>query len=610
MKVEVALRQLIISALSELKLTWPAEALLERPTQSQHGDYATNLALVLYSQLDFADDTDQGQSAKKSSSANKRNYQSPWALAEAIVVEIKRQLAAAKSLPPMVTTIEVAGPGFINFTLSEHFLLEGLTDLLTKDTQLTPNTHQGKKVIVEYSSPNIAKPFTVGHLRSTIIGDAVANLLEKTGARVLRDNHLGDWGTQFGKQIYALKTWGDETEIEQAERPVEKLVELYVKFHQEADENPELEDKARAWFKKLEGGDAEARRLWQKCVDWSWQEFEQIYQRLNVRFSQEFNDGRGLGESFFEDKMQPIIKELEEKNLLKEGEEGAKLFFFPENEAGEPELPPAMILKKDGATLYHTRDLATDKYRLENYHPDLVINEVGAEQSLYFRQLFRMEELLGWYEPEQRIHIKHGLYRFKDKKMSTRRGNVIWLEEVLQEAYDRVALIAEDRLTQEQIWKVAVGALKWNDLKRKPELNVVFDWDEIIRLEGNAGPYLQYTVTRALSVLRKIELNLLEMYSRPPVPRQELEPLEKELLGQLLAFEAAVEQAAQELAPHQVSTYLFELAQIFNRFYHQHQILQAKSEVKKELRLQLTAATARVLTAGLALLGIETLEEM
>lgn len=569
------------SALAELGL--PAIAPhLERPAETSHGDYATNVALVLFGRLD---------------EEQREQFASPRQLADKIAATITE---AIKSPAALIATVSVAGPGFINFQLAEHFLLGELRRILTNSTQLLPQSYQGKKVIVEYSSPNIAKPFAIGHLRSTIIGDAIANLLEKTGAQVMRDNHVGDWGTQFGKQIYAIKTWGEEAEIEQSPRPVKELVALYVKFHQAAADDPTLEEKGRAWFQKLEAGDQEARRLWRKCIAWSWKEFGAIYERLGVSFSQEFNYGRGLGESFFEDKMPEVLEILREKKLLQPGREGAQLFFFPDDK-----YPPAMILKKDGATLYHTRDLATDKYRLDHYQPDLIINEVGAEQELYFQQLFEMERILGWYQPGQRLHVKHGLYRFQEGKMSTRKGNVIWLEDVLQEAYERVAAIAGDRLDKASLWQVAIGALKWNDLKRRAELNVVFDWDEILKVEGNSGPYLQYTYTRAQSVLDKAPAGL-----ETKITEVDLQPLERQLLSKLTKLDEVVAQAALELAPHQMCNYLFDLAQLYNSFYNQCPILRAENEIQQQLRLQLTQATATVLKTGLEILGIKTLKKM
>ena len=290
MTLALHIQQALFDAVKSLSIETPdKEAIhLEHPNDASHGDYATNLALQLFNSLE---------------GSHKKEYTSPRGLAEAIVKNIKTH----KIIDQSCSAVEVAGPGFINFTVKPETHWENLQELVENGL---PKIFSGKTV-VEYSSPNIAKPFTIGHLRSTIIGDAVANLLEAGGMTVHRDNHLGDWGTQFGKQIYAIKTWGNEAEIEQSARPVKKLVDLYVKFHQEAEKNPELDDKGRAWFKKLEDGDPEARRLWQKCIDWSWKEFNAIYEKLNVSFTE--NDGRGYGESYFEDKIDAVVKELKDK---------------------------------------------------------------------------------------------------------------------------------------------------------------------------------------------------------------------------------------------------------------------------------------------------------
>src|SRR3989344_2959146 len=526
---------------------------IEHPADMAHGDYSVNVALV-------------AGGGKK--------------LAEKIAQKLQKS-----KLSDIASEIEVAGPGFVNISIrSEAFIT--LVDKVINGEHLG-GSGAGKRVIVEYSSPNIAKPFTVGHLRSTIIGDAIANILEAVGWQVLRDNHLGDWGTQFGKQICALKKWGD---VNRTDYSVKELVDLYVKFHEEAEKDPKLDDEARVLFKKLEDGDKEARALWQKCVDWSWVEFNKIYKRLGIKFSEEFNQGRGLGESFFEDKMKPVIAELKDKKLLKTGEYGAQLVFFKKDKC-----PPAMILKKDGATLYATRDLATDKYRKEKYRPDLVINEVGQEQELYFKQLFEIETMLGWYKEGQRIHVAHGMYRFKEGKMSTRKGNVIWLEEVLDEA--------EKKATAKEI---AIGALKWNDLKGSAKRDIVFDWDEILNMEGNSGPYLQYTYARCRSVIAKSNSQIDPERSRRTTDLTNPEGL---VLRTLYRFEEVVNQAAEELAPNVVANFLYDLAQRYNNFYNVETILKAEKG-KKELRLWLTHATAEILKKGLYLLGIEVPSRM
>jgi arginyl-tRNA synthetase len=472
-----------------------------------------------------------------------------------------------------------------------------------------------KKVVVEYSSPNIAKPFTVGHLRSTIIGDAIANLLEANGWKVYRDNHLGDWGTQFGKQIYAIKTWGDEEKIEKSENPVKELVALYVKFHDEVEKSPELEDKAREWFKKLEDGNKEARRLWKKCIEWSLKEFKTIYEKLGIKFTE--NDGLGYGESFFEDKIKDVLDELNSKKLLRESE-GARLVFFDKDK-----YPPLMIMKKDGATLYATRDLATDKFRLEKYPGAKIINEVGVEQTLYFRQLFEVEKMLGWVKEGQRIHIRHGHYRFNDEKMSTRKGNTIWLEDVLEEAVKGAEQLgSEGREIAEQ---VGIGALKWNDLKRSSHLDIVFDWDEILNMQGDSGPYIQYTFARTQSVLSKMISGKKKATSKKELSfaRSDLAKLEAEevgLLRTLSKFPEVVEEAgdlpamqdgkalqAGKFAPNILCNYLFDLAQKFNLFYQKHKILESE---KEEFRIALTAAVGQVIKKGLNLLGIQAPERM
>ncbi len=548
-----------------IETTGTKDAELEFITNEAFGDYSSNIAM-------------QGKG------------KNPREVAEGIVEKLKKDMRLSK----MVDRIEVAGPGFINFWLKNDVLINNLIQI--DEGYGFSDEKKEKLAIVEYSSPNIAKPFTIGHLRSTIIGDALANLLEATGWKVLRDNHLGDWGTQFGKMIYAIKTWGDEAKIAKSENPVKELVVLYVKFHEEAEKDESLEERAREWFKKLEDGDAEARRIWQECVDWSFVEFDRIYDILGVAFSKEFEKGRGLGESFFEDKMGVVVKELEDKKLLKEGKEGAKLVFFKGDK-----YPPAMILKKDGATLYQTRDLATDKYRLEEYHPDLIINEVGSEQTLYFQQLFEMERLLGWFTEGQRVHVGHGMIRFKEGKMSTRKGNVIWMEEVVSEALERAKdLGSEDRETAK---KVAIGALKYNDLKRDPKTNIIFDWKEVLNMEGNSGPYLQYTIARTNSVIAKSKSENAPL----PLTGKNFDTEELAILRNLVKFPEAVESAAKLYSPNVLCTYLYDLAQKYNSFYNKDKIIGSE---KEEFRLALTSGVGQTLKNGLKLLGIEAPEKM
>jgi len=540
---------------------------VEHPADEGHGDYATNVAMMM-----------EGN---------------PRELAQRLAEKLKKSdvLGEVVDLP----RIEVAGPGFINFWLKEEWLVGEMKSILDqKKNYGTNKTGKGKLAIIEYSSPNIAKPFTIGHLRSTVIGDAIANLLEANGWKVFRDNHLGDWGTQFGKQICAIKHWGDIDKIAKSEYPVKELVALYVKFHEEAQKDPTLEDEARVWFKKLEDGDKEARELWQKCIDWSWVEFSKIYDLLKIKHSTEFNQGRGLGESFFEDKMGVVITELEKKKLLGIGKDGAKLVFFEGDK-----LPPMMIIKKDGASLYATRDLATDKYRLEKYKPGLVVNEVGAEQSLYFRQLYEIERMLGWYKDGQRVHVGHGMFRFKEGKMSTRKGNVIWLEEVLTEAVKRAATLGKGG-KNDVSQKVGIGALKWNDLKGDPKRDIVFDWDEVLNMQGNSGPYIQYTYARAKSILGKAK-------NKKTTLKMVLNEDENNILRALYRYPEVVVETVKNFTPQVVATYLFGLAQRFNSFYNLNKVIGGENE---GFRLELVSACSQVLKNGLLLLGIETVEKM
>jgi arginyl-tRNA synthetase len=574
----------ITTALTALSLP-ETDGGIEYPKNETHGDYASSVALTLFPKI-------------KESDTN--TYSSPLELAQQIVKQLEQHNDAS------IDTITAVAPGFINFTFSQTTLIDQFNQEFSKNDPITA-TNQGKKVIVEYSSPNIAKPFTIGHLRSTIIGQAIANIKSATGWTVLRDNHLGDWGTQFGKLIYAIKqNWIPFEHIEGSDTPVKLLVDLYVKFHEEAEKDDSLNDEARAWFKKLEDGDREARQLWQKCIDWSWKEFDRVYQRLGITFSPELNNGRGLGESFFEDKMQVVLDQLESKNLLSVGELGAKVVDFGEKH------PPLMILKKDGATLYATRDLATDYYRLQTFQPYVIINEVGNEQSLYFKQIFEIESQLGWYQPHQRVHIGHGMYRFKDGKMSTRKGNVIWLEEVIDKAVQKAMEIIEadpkhnPEEKQQLAHDIGVGALKWNDLKGEAKRDIIFDWDEILSMKGNSGPYIQYTHARTCSLLAKATTTLNTMDSNAP-----LNTLERSLITWLIRFDATVKQADQTHNPSQIATYLYELCQRFNTFYNQHTILgQNPEQPAPPHRLTLTSQTKKIIHTGLSLLGIKAPEHM
>jgi arginyl-tRNA synthetase len=565
--IKDTIKMQIGEALAELNITTPDEIELEHPDRLEHGDYASNVSMVL------------------AAAANTN----PRELAQSIVDQLK------EDLPKEVADVSVAGPGFINFTLTNSFFADSLQEILNQKESFGSSAKGADKpVVVEYSSPNIAKPFTVGHLRSTVIGDAVANILAFTGHSVIRDNHIGDWGTQFGKILYAIDTWGDLEVIENADEPVKELVDLYVKFHDEAEKDDTLNEKAREWFKRLEGGDDEALDILDKLTTWSLNEFEDIYDRLGVSF-----DTRH-GESKFAPMVDDVIADLEAQDML-EVSDGAKLVFFddPETDSENHDMPPLMIEKSDGTSVYGARDLATDKWRKEEYGEDLtIINEVGSEQSLYFQQLYETEERLGYFSKSQRHHVAHGLFRFEDRKMSTREGNVIWLEEIMDEAVERAR-----EFNPEVAEAVGIGAVKYNDLKRDPKKDIVFDWDEVLNLEGNSGPYLQYTHARAHSVLQEANVSADSLNEIDTFPDDQ-----PEVARLLYRFPEVVQRSARDYAPRYIANYLYQVGQSFNTFYGDTKII--GEDEQEDYRLALTAATAQVLENGLKLLGIEAPKEM
>lgn len=548
---------------------------LEHPEELSNGDYSCNIAMILAKQVS----------------------QNPRELAEKIVAEIlERQ-------PKEVEKVEVAGPGFINFYLSPEFFVLQNKEILKADKKFgSSKIGKGKKVVVEYSSPNIAKPFTIGHLRSTVIGDAIANILDFSGYKVIRDNHLGDWGTQFGKLIVAIKKWSSITEIQKSKSPIKDLVALYVKFHDEAEKDATLEDEARNWFTKLEQKDKEAKKIWEICVKLSMKEFEKIYKRLGVKFDTAY------GESFFDDKMKDVIEDVKKLGIAKESE-GAYLVFF-END----KYPPMMLLKKDGSSIYALRDLAADKFRKNKYGKDtIIINEVGMEQTLHFQQLAETEKLLGYIKGGDRIHVAHGFYRFPEGKMSTRKGNGIWLDEVLDEAIEKAGAFNKD--TAEV---VGVGAIKFNDLKRESSRDIIFNWDEILDLKGDSGPYLQYSYARAKSILRKAKEEKIKKVDwkkvlndkSPSQIKSQFDGASITMLEKILyRFPEVVERAGKEYSPHYIATYLIELASSFNNFYGKGKIVD-KTDTESSYKVALTEAFSIVLKNGLGLLGIQAPEKM
>ena len=501
--------------------------------------------------------------------------------------------------------------GFINFFLKPKYFLENLQQILKqKEKYGSSKIGNRQTIVIDYSGPNIAKPFGIGHLRSTIIGQAIYNIYKFLGYKAIGDNHLGDWGTQFGKLISRielkikneklLNSKGITTSKASGswqikELTIDDLEKLYVEFHKEAEQNPALNDEARAWFKKLEQGDKKAKKIWQACKTISLEEFDRIYNLLGVKIDNAF------GESFYQDKMQEVFGEMKNKGLTKQSE-GAWVVEFGN------ELPSLVLIKSDGATTYFLRDLATIQYRLKKWKPQIIAYEVGVDQSLYFKQLFKTIELLRWSNDVKFEHISHGLMRSKTGKFSTRRGDTVHLEDVLTEAIDKASQLAgegDKKLAQQ----VGIGAVKYNDLSQHHSRDIVFDWEKILNLKGNSGPYLQYAFARTQSVLEKS--------SRPQgsvslgkVDFNELQEIEKVILKKLLHFPQVVEQAAKTFSPNLICNYAFDLAQSFNLFYNEVSILKADTKEQKDFRLALTFGVGQIIKNSLTLLGIESPNKM
>lgn len=480
----------------------------------------------------------------------------------------------------------------------------------------------GQRVVIDMSSPNIAKPFGIGHLRSTVIGNALMNLYRAAGYKVENVNHLGDWGTQFGKLIAAFKRWGDQALLEQD--PIQESLNLYVKFHEEAERHPELEDEARAWFRKLERGDEEARRLWSFFVRESMNEFNLVYDRLGIAFD------HVLGESFYNGRMDAVVNRLRDLKLLEESD-GAQVVRLDDFD-----MPPCLILKKDGSTIYPTRDLTTAYYRINEMGADRILYVVGAEQSLHFQQVFKVLSLMDEEWQCDCRHIAFGLMKMDGKKMSTRRGKVVFLNDVLDEAVHKAYQTIEMKNPslpgkRETAEAIGVGAIIFGDLKNRRMLEADFKLEEALSFDGETGPYLQYTYARALSLLRKGHETLAadrlrhgpkealsdrvvgnpECSSPPHMPDSGAlgETDAWTLLKILARYEAVILESVEENEPSVMARYLLETAQQFNRFYHRQRILSDDLPATAD-RLALTAAAAKILKLGLGLLGIKTPEQI
>ena len=489
------------------------------------------------------------------------------------------------------------------FICKDVFVRNVVSEVVSRGTDYgKSDVGEGKKVIVEFSSPNIAKPFHIGHIRSTVIGNSIYKLYDATGYDVVRINHLGDYGTQFGKMIVAYRLWGSEEELEQ--NPIKSLLKYYTKFHEEAEKDPTLEDKARETFVKLENGDAEEVELWKRFRELSLEEFSRVYKMLDIEFDSY------AGESFYSDKMPAVLKELKDKNLMHESR-GAQIVDLENYD-----MPPAVITKSDGSSLYATRDIAAAIYRKQHYDFYKNIYVVATQQNLHFKQWKQVLALMGYAWEEDCIHVPFGLVSLEEGTMSTRKGRVVFLEDVLNKAVDKTREIISEKNTDgidiDEIAKeVGIGAVIFQELSNNRIKDYVFSWDKILNFDGETGPYVQYTHARASSVLRNASQEELAKIKGCDISDFSYVTSESayELTKLIYRVPEVIREAAAKYEPSILTRHLIDIAQGFNRFYHDEHIL-VDNEEEKVAKLALVYASKVTIANCLAILGIKAPDKM
>lgn len=488
---------------------------------------------------------------------------------------------------------------YINFFTDKSVYAAEVMESIAKmgENYGTSEEGKGKTIVIDYSSPNIAKPFHVGHLRSTVIGSALYKIFEKMGYECVGVNHLGDWGTQFGKLIEAYKLWGSKEEVE--EKGISELTRIYVKFHEEAEKDPSLDDRARAWFVKMQDGDEEAITLWKWFYDISIKEFERVYEKLGVKFD------HYTGESFYNDKMAAIVDELKEKKLLTESN-GAMIVDLE-----DAKMPPCLIIRTDGGTLYATRDITAAIYRKNTYDFDKCIYVTAIDQNLHFAQWFKVIEKMGYDWSKDLVHVPFGLVSLEDGKLSTRKGKVVLMEDLLDEAVKKTMGIINDKNPdlpdKEEVAKeVGIGAVIFDDLYNGRIKDIVFSWDRMLNFDGETGPYVQYTHARACSVLKKAEY----VKGTAPIDYSVLtDDASVDVCKMLANYSAKIKEATSRYEPSVIARYLVDLSQAFNKFYHDNVILTDDENVRNA-RLAVVDAVRLVIKSGLEILGIKSPERM
>lgn len=551
------------------------------------------------SYLEIPPNPEMGEYAFPCFILSRRLKKSPQEIASSLSSRIEPGLLLEKTVS--------SGP-YLNFYVRRPVLAAAtLSEILQKDRSygFLPDG-KGKTVLIDYSAPNIAKPFGVGHLRSTVIGNSLYRLYKALGYRVVGINHLGDWGTQFGKLIVAFQRWGEQDQLEKD--PVQYLFQLYVRFHKEADGDPSLDDEARQKFRELEKGDPETLKLWEHFRALSLDEFQRLYRFMGINFDSY------QGESYYNDMLEKTIELVRGKGLAKESEGALVADLEPYG------LPPCLLQKKDGAALYITRDLTAAIYRYEKYHFSKLLYVVGSEQTLHFKQLFKLLELLGFPWAKDCIHVPFGLIRFKEGRMSTREGNVIFLEDVLNRSIELAHSIIREKNPdlenkESAARAVGLGAVIFGDLVNDRIKDVEFDWDSVLDFSGETAPYIQYAHARICSILRKAGADISRDIKKagnagsPEIGEVFAAPEEEQVIITMSRFTEQIRRAAEELKPSILAHYLVVLAREFNKFYHACPVLTA-DEKMKSARLMLIQAVRIILRNGLDLLGITAPQEM
>jgi len=510
---------------------------------------------------------------------------------------------ANKIVPPEIFNKCVQEGAYVNFFYDRKKLSEEMIQqvLVAKELFGSSDEGKGKVICIDYSAPNIAKPFHVGHLRSTVIGNALYKIYTHLGYTCIGINHLGDWGTQFGKVIVAYRNWGDAKAIEA--EPIKSLLDLYVRFHDESEKNPSLEDEAREWFTRMEKGDEEALSLWKWFSTETIKELEKIYDLLGVKFDYY------TGESFYNDKMEPVLQALAEKKLLTESQGATMIDLEPYG------MPPCLVQKSDGSTLYATRDITAAIYRKKTFDFHQCLYLTDYSQKLHFAQWFKVIELMGYEWSSDLHHLPFGRVTHEGRRIQTRKGTVVLLEEVLNGAIERVGEIIEEKNPDlenknETAVAVGVGAVIFNDLSNNRIKDISFSWETAFSFEGETGPYVQYTHARACSVLRKASASDEQAYQPSVIDGQYLaDDISYRVIRHLEQFGDCILDAKNKNEPSILTRHIIDLAQAFNRFYHDHPVLNAEPEQRKA-RLAMVAAVKDALSTGLALLGIQAPAKM